>query len=194
MKGYPKGRWVMPDEKRSQAFYPGKYSLFQKFLLWRTRVTAETDTNLNVFKLFVQLGSIFPVYLLFLRQILLKGRIPRNDKERIILRTAWRTGCPYEWAHHIHEGSKLGLTSNEMNRIACEEDPDWSPKVKVLMHAVDELIETHTLSSIVQKNLTGYLTEGQCVEFCMLVGHYMMVALTNNAMGVQVESGFEPEI
>jgi alkylhydroperoxidase family enzyme len=56
--------------------------------------------------------------------------------------------------------------------------------------AVDELVAKQRLSNAVWDELSRHLTQDQLVEFCMLVGHYMMVAVTINTVGIQVEQKY----
>lgn len=191
MKGYPEGIWVHPKEQRVSPLDEKYYTTFQRFLLWRIRKEAGSNVNLNVFRVFIRLGNIFFKYLLFMLWIMQKGKIAWIEKEKIILRVAWRMGCVYEWAHHVHLGLKLGLKHDEIDGIAKEGSVAWSPEMRAKMLAVDELIAKHNISDEVWKELKKYLNEDQMVEFCMLVGHYIMVALTNNTLGISVEPHFE---
>lgn len=93
--------------------------------MYRGSVATSTDSawaargeDLNVFTVLARLGGIFLPYLLFLSQILMKGRISLREQ----------------------------------------------------------------------------LSEDQAVEFCMLVGHYVMVAGTINTLGVRLEPGYLKDI
>jgi alkylhydroperoxidase family enzyme len=112
--------------------------LIQKFFLWITRRGAKSATNLNVFAVFARLGAIFPRYLLFLSHILMKGKISREDKERIILRLAWRVGCVYEWTHHVHMARDLGIADSLIYSLADKSSPLWDEKLTAYVMAVDE--------------------------------------------------------
>ena len=58
------------------------------------------------------------------------------------------------------------------------------------MRAADELIEHRVLSDAAWRSLAAELTDDQLVEFCMLVGHYLMVAMTINSCGLELEPGY----
>jgi hypothetical protein len=60
----------------------------------------------------------------------------------------------------------------------------------MLLRATDELLDKRCISEETWEALGGELTPDQCVEFCMLVGHYVMVAGLINATGVQLEPGY----
>jgi len=184
----PEGSWVVPGHSRIPA--PEELTLTQRFFLRLTRKAAGVSENLNVFLPLSRLGSIFPRYLLFLSHLLTKGRIPRADKERIILRVAWRLGCVYEWGHHSHMARELGINESEVASIARQDTGEWDDRLRVFIRAADELIDQRSLSQSCWDELSTQLSTDQLVEFCMLVGHYVMVAGLINATGVCIESGY----
>jgi 4-carboxymuconolactone decarboxylase len=187
---FPKGDWLVVRKPRVGALPADQQGLVQKFFLWITRRGAKSSTDLNVFSVFARLGAIFPRYLLFLSHILMKGQISREDKERIILRLAWRVGCVYEWTHHVHMARDLGISDSAIYALGEESSPFWDEKTRAYVAAVDELVATMRLSNSAWEALSRQLTQDQLVEFCMLVGHYMMVAVTINTVGIQVESKY----
>lgn len=65
--------------------------------------------------------------------------------------------------------------------------------MRTLYHAVDDLIEKKNLSDEAWQALSHHLSKDQCVEFCMLIGHYIMVAITINTLGIQIEPEFRLE-
>jgi alkylhydroperoxidase family enzyme len=187
---FPKGDWLVVRKPRVGPLPTEQQGLIQKFFLWITRRGAKSATNLNVFAVFARLGAIFPRYLLFLSHILMKGKISREDKERIILRLAWRVGCVYEWTHHVHMARDLGIADSLIYSLADKSSPLWDEKLTAYVMAVDELVAKQRLSNAVWDELSRHLTQDQLVEFCMLVGHYMMVAVTINTVGIQVEQKY----
>lgn len=184
----PQGRWHFPESTRIP--HLDQQTLLQRLLLGITRRQAGADSNLNVFLILARLGRIFPRYLLFLSHMLMKGRIARIDKERIILRAAWRMGCVYEWGHHAHMARDLGVSESVIRSLAEEDCAGWDSRLRAFVRATDELIAGQRLSDETWASLKQQLSNDQCVEFCMLVGHYMMVAMTINAAGVRLEPGY----
>jgi alkylhydroperoxidase family enzyme len=172
----PPGSWHYPAGSRIDLAPVAKQTLLQKLLLTMTRRQAKADHDLNVFKALARLGGIFMPYLLFLRQILTKGRISRADKERIILRVAWRVGCVYEWGHHVHMAAELGIRNEEIRSLAQPESASWDRRLRTFVEAADELVDQRLLSDETWGQLREQLSDDQAVEFCMLVGHYVMVA------------------
>ncbi len=186
----PDGNWIFPQASRLGPIPDRSRTVLQRILLRLTRRAAGVRENLNVFLALVRLDAIFPRYLLFLSHLLHKGRIPRADKERIILRVAWRLGCVYEWGHHSHMAQQAGVGVEEIASIAEEVDCGWSPELRLLMQVTDELLESRSLTESSWALLRERFDENQCVEYCMLVGHYVMVAGLINSTGVRLEAGY----
>lgn len=184
---FPQGNWQVLRQPRVAPLPEQQQGLLQKLLLAMTRRGAKSPTNLNVFGVFARLGAIFPRYLMFLSHILMKGGISRVDKERIILRLAWRVGCVYEWAHHVHMARDLGIGDAAINALAQDSSPLWDDKTRAFVAGVDELVASQRLGEATWQALSRHYTQDQLVEFCMLVGHYIMVAVTINSVGIQVE-------
>src|SRR3954470_21746528 len=125
------------------------------------------------------------------------GKLPREDTELLILRTAHNTGCDYEWHHHERIGQTVGLTAEEIARV--REGPDasgWSPRRQLLLRAADELHAGRTISDAVWAPLRAELADHELIELCLLVGHYQMLAMTLNALQVQPDppSGPRPKL
>lgn len=186
----PPGNWYHPERSRIPALPKAQQGPLQKLLLAVTRRQAKSADNLNVFMMLARLGAIFPRYLLFLSHILMKGRISRVDKERIILHAAWRLGCVYEWGHHAHMARELGIADEEIQSLASTHSKRWDGRLQALVQGVDELIDNKRLSDATWAALSRFYSPEQMVEFCMMVGHYIMVAVTINSTGVQLEPGY----
>lgn len=188
----PNGTWHKPPTERFKQFVEdnSQTSRMIKLLLAYIRKKSGSKDDLNVFRILSKLGNTFPRYMLFLDNILMKGRISREDKERIILRTAWRLGCTYEWGHHVKFAKELGISKAQILSIAEETSPTWDKHLETLMLATDELILQQSISDATWQRLCQQYNSDQCVEFCMLVGHYFMVAVTINATWIQLETEY----
>lgn len=186
----PAGRWHVPGRRRISGLPRAEQGAVTRFCLGLTRRASGGDKVLDVFVLMARLGAAFPRYLLFLSHILKGGRINRADKERIILRVAWRVGCIYEWGHHVPMARELGVSDDEILSLAEADSPVWDDRTRALIRAADELVEHRVLGDDAWRVLSAELTDNQLVEFCMLVGHYLMVAMTINSCGLALEPGY----
>jgi hypothetical protein len=57
----------------------------------------------------------------------------------------------------------------------------------VLLAATDELLDGRVVTDRTWRSLSSQLDEHALIELCFLVGHYEMVAMTLNSLGVEPE-------
>ena len=120
---------------------------------------------------------------------LLSGKIPARDREILILRTGWNCRAEYEWAQHVVIGRQAGLSDDEIVRIAQDSAAGWSSFDAALLSAADELHADFCVSESTWVALGEVYDTQQLIELPMLVGHYHMVAMTLNSLGVQLDAG-----
>ena len=143
-------------------------------------------------RVFTTLGRhprLFRTWLRFSATLLLRGDLPAADRELVILRTAWRCGSWYEWAQHGALAPRGGLSAHDLERVV--EGPmaaGWGPRQRLLIEAADELHDHRVITDHTWESLVTELTERQLIELCLLVGHYEMLAMTLNSLGVEPES------
>lgn len=120
---------------------------------------------------------------------LLNGKIPPRERELLILRTGWNCGSEYEWAQHVVIGRSAGLTDEEIVRIPTGPGGGWSQFDCSLLQAADELHDGWCVTDMTWAALAAVYDAQQLIELPMLVGHYHMVAMTLNSLGVQLDPG-----
>jgi alkylhydroperoxidase family enzyme len=143
----------------------------------------------NVFTTIGRHRRLFRKWLRFAGALMPGGVLPRDESELLILRVAHNCGSDYEWQQHARMAATTGVTSEEIERV--RQGPDgtgWSPRRAAMLTAADELHETRTISDATWSRLAGFLSEVELIELCMLVGHYEMLAMTLNALGVQTDA------
>jgi alkylhydroperoxidase family enzyme len=119
---------------------------------------------------------------------LLRGDLAAQDRELVVLRTAWRCDAWYEWCQHIALAERAGLRPADIARVpAGPAAAGWTPRQRLLLVATDELHDRRVVSDGTWDTLTRELTEHQLIELCILVGHYEMVAMALNTLGVEPE-------
>jgi alkylhydroperoxidase family enzyme len=96
---------------------------------------------------------------------LTRGNLPARDRELVVLRTAWQSGCEYEWAQHVLIGARAGL-----------------------LRAADEIADQADISEETWAELSAVYSEAQIMELVMLAGFYRMTAGFLNATGVRTEA------
>ncbi len=144
----------------------------------------------NIFSTLVRAPGLFRRWLPFGGR-LLAGKLPARDRELLILRTAWNCRADYEWGHHVAIGLESGLTREEVDRVPDGPGAAWSPPDALLLRSADELHLEHRLSDATWEGLSRRYDTQQLIELPMLVGHYHLVAMTLNSLGVELEPEYE---
>jgi AhpD family alkylhydroperoxidase len=132
---------------------------------------------------------LFRPWLRFAGTLMPGGVLPRADAELLILRVAHNADCEYELTHHQRLALTAGLSANQILRV--REGPealDWSERQRLLLRAADELHAHRVVSASVWSGLRPLLSDAELIELCMLVGHYEMLAMTLNSLGVPVDA------
>ena len=143
----------------------------------------------NIFLTLGRHPRLFAPWLAFASQLMPRGGLPRADTEIVILRVAWNTQCRYEWDHHVRLGKQAGLDDADIERVGDGPDADgWTGRQAALLRATDELHAEGMLSDETWEALSSHLDDKLLVEFCFLVGHYEMLAMTLLSLGVQPEA------
>jgi 4-carboxymuconolactone decarboxylase len=142
-------------------------------------------------RIFTTLGRhprLFRTWLRFSATLMFRGDLPAADRELVTLRTAWRCGSWYEWAQHAHLARRAGLGADDVARVADDPAvPGWAPRQRLLLRATDELHDQRVISDRTWRALSVELTERQLIELCLLIGHYEMLAMALNSLGVEPE-------
>lgn len=120
---------------------------------------------------------------------LLSGKLPARDRELLILRTGWNCQSTYEWAQHVVIGRSASLSEEEILRVPKGPDAQWGSFDATLLRAADELHEACCVSDGTWAALAAVYDTEQLIELPMLVGHYHMVAMTLNTLGVELDPG-----
>ena len=120
---------------------------------------------------------------------LLNGKLPARERELLILRTGWNCASEYEWAQHVVIGRDAGLTDDEILRVRRGPGDGWSRLDSTLLQAADELHQDWCIADPTWAVLADVYTTEQLIELPMLVGHYQMIAMTLNSLGVQLDPG-----
>lgn len=142
--------------------------------------------------IFTTLGrhrGLFRRWLFFASGLMPGGRLPRADTELVILRVAHNTACTYEWHHHESLGQRAGLSREDIDRVRRGPSaPDWTPRQTALLAAADDLNTKGRIGDDAWRDLSAFLDEQDLIEFCLLVGHYHMLAMTLNTLNVQPDT------
>ncbi len=109
-------------------------------------------------------------------------------RELMILRVAWRTRAPYEWAQHVRLAARVGITDDEIAAVARHETADaFSSLEGDVLVATDELIDRYRIGNETWDRLAKQLDTRQLVELLFVVGTYTGLAMAFNSFRLQLD-------
>lgn len=132
------------------------------------------------FHLFETIGQhkvFFLAFLLYSGELLNRGKLPKLEKEMVILRVGHLRNSEYELQQHRRLGRSRGVDDALLQRIY--EGPQaegLTGRQRALLQAVDEFIRDREVSDETYAALAAHLTRQQIIEFCALAGHYDGIA------------------
>ncbi|HEY8482250.1 MAG TPA: carboxymuconolactone decarboxylase family protein [Spirillospora sp.] len=140
----------------------------------------------NLFLTLARSRGLFRGWLWFAGRLMPGGRLPRRETELVILRVAHLRDCRYEFDHHVRLARRAGVGDRDVERL--KDGPaagGWSPRERAILTAADQLHHRRDIDDDAWTRLRAHLTEAECVELTMLVGHYEMLATVITALRVQ---------
>jgi alkylhydroperoxidase family enzyme len=119
-------------------------------------------------------------------------RTPSLDarlRELVVLRVAWRTRAPYEWAQHARLATGLGISADDIDAITRGAEAEcWSELEASVLTATDQCIERYRIDDDTWSGLAKELDERQLVELVFVVGTYTALAMAFNSFGLELEA------
>jgi len=113
--------------------------------------------------------------------------VPRREREIVILRVGWRSGSDYEFGQHTVIGRRVGLTDEEIARLATESLGGWSDADAALVAMSDELCADNVVGDDTWARLSTRWSEQQLLDLIVLAGFYRLVSGFLRSVGVQRE-------
>src|SRR4051812_16424028 len=143
--------------------------------------------GLNVLGTFAVHPELARAYHTFNAHILFATTLSVRVRELLVLRVAAVRDAEYEWAQHVVLAGDVGLTPEEVDRIA--EGPgaaDWSPFDGALLAAVDELLRDARITDVTWATLAAELDERQLMDLVFTVGAYDLLAMACRSFGIEL--------
>lgn len=120
------------------------------------------------------------------------GSLPPREREMVILRVAWLVRSPFEWGEHVKYGKKLGLTSEDIERITQGSSaPGWNDHDRAVLRGVEELLGDFAVSDETWATLARTWNEKQLIELPGLVGSYALTAMLYSTLRFGMMPGNE---
>jgi AhpD family alkylhydroperoxidase len=116
--------------------------------------------------------------------------LPRQLRERVILRVAVRRRSRYEWAQHVKAARRAGISDEEIRAIGAGTATGLAG---LLARAVDELTDDCALAEETYASLAADLSERQLISLVFLIGTYSMLSMALGTFQVELDPGLAPE-
>ncbi|WP_425996240.1 carboxymuconolactone decarboxylase family protein [Caulobacter sp. DWR1-3-2b1] len=160
------------------------------FAFWGEPNAWEEGSKTNIMMVMGNHPDLGKAYNVWGKHLLMSNTLPVRFLELIILRVAWRVKSGYEWHNHVGYGLNAGLTLKDIAAIRdYPKGGEWSEQDAVVLHSVDELIESGTLSDATWDTLGAFFDKRQKMDLIFSIGHYVMTSWVISAMGVEIEGG-----
>jgi alkylhydroperoxidase family enzyme len=142
----------------------------------------------NIFTTLGRHPRLFRAWLRYSARLMPFGTLPRRDTELVILRVAWQCRSAYEWRQHVPIALRVGLTPDEIGRLADSAAANgFTARQRTLLAASDELLAERTLSDTTWSTLSATLDHREAIEVCLLIGNYQGLASAIGGLGIQPE-------
>jgi len=143
---------------------------------------------LNLFKVMAHSPQVGRRFLGLGNAILLKGVVPPNLRELVILRVGQINEANYEWTQHVPIALGAGVRQEQIDALAeWEHSPEFNETEKAILRYTDE----ETLNCRVgDENFAAVreiLSEEETVELTTTIGYYGMVCRILETLQVELE-------
>jgi len=145
-------------------------------------------SSINIFKTIASHPKLMKNWSPFLSYIGNRTRLPKRDREIVILRIGWLCQAEYIWGQHAIVVKEVGLSDEEFKRITKGPDAEgWSEFESTLIQAVDELYLNTFIGDKTWKLLSEKYNDRKLMDFICTVGEYNHISMFLNTVGVQLE-------
>jgi alkylhydroperoxidase family enzyme len=111
-----------------------------------------------------------------------------RQREVLVLRVAAVRGAEYEWRQHLILAEDVGLSADDVERIAAGPEADgFEPLDRALVRAVDELVADATITDGTWAELAADLDEQQLLDLIFTVGTYDVLAMVMRALRIELD-------
>ncbi|MGF7237412.1 MAG: carboxymuconolactone decarboxylase family protein [Frankia sp.] len=132
---------------------------------------------MNTLGTFAHHPALAQAFFTFNGHLLMATTLSQRQREMVILRVATVRKASYEWVQHLFVAHDVGVTDEEIARIAWGPDaPYWDPLEAALLRAVDELIADGEITPGTWGVLAGEFDTQQIMDLIFTVGAYETLA------------------
>lgn len=164
------------------------------FAFWGEPNAWEEGSRTNIMMVLANHPAMAMPYNHWSKHLLMTNTLPVRALELLILRVAWRVKSEYEWHNHVGYGLNAGLTLEDI--AAARDFPEaaerWDEADRLILQAVDDLMDRHCLSDKTWNGLLAHYDKRQMMDLVMSIGHYVMTSWAISSFGVPIEGDVDP--
>jgi alkylhydroperoxidase family enzyme len=143
---------------------------------------------LNALGTLAQYPELTHAFHTFNGHILYSTSLTPRQRELLVLRVATVRGSGYEWAQHVVLAADVGLTADEIDRVAEGADAEgWSALDAAMLRAVDELLADALVADATWATLAAEMDVHQLMDLVFTVGAYDLLAMAFRSFGVELD-------
>ena len=147
--------------------------------------------GLNVLGTLAHHPELARAYHTLTAHLLYKNTLTPRHRELVILRVAAVRHSPYEWAQHAVLAGDVGISEEELDRVAMGTTEGWSPLEGAMLRAVDELIADAVIADDTWAAVAGELDEKQLMDLVFTVASYDALAMLLRSFGTQLDDDLQ---
>jgi alkylhydroperoxidase family enzyme len=147
--------------------------------------------DLNIFRLLLHRPRTAKAMSDLLLSLLFGGELDDRLRELVIMRIGWATGSNYEWTQHWSIAqSQFGCSQEDLLSLR-----DWRAAScfgeveQVVLSAVDEMLETGTLTEESFGRCLDLLGRNSSIELVAAVGTWSMISKLAKSLDIPLEEG-----
>lgn len=152
-------------------------------------------SKLSIVRTLVHNPELYRSWQSFARHLISNNSLSPREREIVILHTAALCRGTYDVAHHRVIAQRAGLSTADID-AALNDGVGLAAFERTLMQAVEELVHVRCIADGTYTVLAERLTQQQLLDFVFTVGNYILMCMTTNTFGVQLEpdvdGGWQP--
>jgi AhpD family alkylhydroperoxidase len=122
-------------------------------------------------------------------RLLRRGVLDPRIRELVINAIALKTGCAYEWSHHVGMARDAGVTDEELRALREDRLESLGAVERTCVEYARAVDDVKVTADDVARLRTEGLSDAQIVELTILAGFYGMTARYLLAMAVELDEG-----
>jgi alkylhydroperoxidase family enzyme len=138
----------------------------------------------GILGLFARHAEIAGPWLAYNGALLDHGALDPRVRELLILAVVGRLDATYVWQEHIRIAGTLGVSHHEIDALRRGDRASWSARDRVLLGAVDELLDHWSLGDDTWTALAEDFDERELLEVLLVVGTYTCLGMVVNGVGL----------